>query len=363
METSETEGVNGHSKEFGKTLDEEGVRTEKLLQLKNTRAGFKAFLTKKRNELLHLLETEEDIQEIQLKMAELNQAFENFKGAHDVYTRSLQDDKSIKESREYFNVECSAVKELEERVTDWISKLESSLSPHADGDVLPKDSVSQLGSKARSSVSSKRSKSSSGSAASSTRRKYVKEAAKRKALEAKSKVFQEQQALVQKRFQLHQQEKMLKIKSDLAQTFAREQVYAEEDALECGSDLEEKPVMPINSPKLAAEEPSQEPSDKSAEKMGTLNPLAVEWHPESSSILAEQKYQPQEQKYQPRVVDAVNPIFEASQTIQKMIDVQERQAKCMEGLAIQQHQSALTLTLPNKKYPSFLVTQLDIATL
>ena len=68
---------------------------------------------------------------------------------------------------------------------------------------------------------------------------------------------------------------MLKIKSDLAQTFAREQVYAE-DALECGSDLEEKPVMPINSPKLAAEEPTQEPSDKSAEQMGTLNPLAVE---------------------------------------------------------------------------------------
>ena len=123
METSETEGVNGRSKEFSKTLDEEGVRTEKLLQLKNTRAGFKAFLTKKRNELLHLLETEGDIKEIQLKMAELNQAFENFKGAHDVYTRRLQDDKSIKESREYFNVECSAVKELEERVTDWISKL------------------------------------------------------------------------------------------------------------------------------------------------------------------------------------------------------------------------------------------------
>ena len=83
METSETEGVNGRSKEFGKTLDE-GVQTEKLLQLKNTRAGFKAFLTKKRNKLLHLLETEGDIQEIQLKMAELNQAFENFKGAHDI---------------------------------------------------------------------------------------------------------------------------------------------------------------------------------------------------------------------------------------------------------------------------------------
>ena len=146
---------------------------------------------------------------------------------------------------------------------------------------------------------------------------------------------------------------MLKIKSDLAQTFAREQVYAEEDAQECGSDLEEKPVIPINSPKLAAKEPSQEPSDKSAEKMGTLNPLAVQWHPESSSILAEQKYQPQEQKYQPRVVDAVNPIFEASQTIQKMIDVQERQAKCMEGLAIQQHQSARTLTLPKQEVPIF----------
>ena len=105
METSETEGVNGRSREFSKTLHEESVRTEKLLQQKNTRAGFKAFLTKKRNELLHLLENEGDIQEIQIKMADLNQAFENFKGAHDVYTSSLQDDKSIRESREHFYVE------------------------------------------------------------------------------------------------------------------------------------------------------------------------------------------------------------------------------------------------------------------
>ena len=59
-----------------------------------------------------------------------------------------------------------------------------------------------------------RSKSSrSSSSTSSTRLKYVEEAAKQKDLEAKFKVFEEQQALAEKKFQLQQQEELLSIKS------------------------------------------------------------------------------------------------------------------------------------------------------
>ena len=66
------------------------------------------------------------------------------------------------------------------------------------------------------------------------------------------KLFEEQQALADRKFQLQQQEKRLKIKSDLNQIAAKEQVYAEADAsvLERGStfelDLKSKELSPQN---------------------------------------------------------------------------------------------------------------------
>ena len=74
--------------------------------------------------------------------------------------------------------------------------------------------------------------------ASSLKQRYVEESVKRRALEAKLNLFEEQQALAERKFQLQQQEKRLKIKSDLIQIAAKEQVYAEADALERGSIFE-----------------------------------------------------------------------------------------------------------------------------
>ena len=76
------------------TLDVEAARAERILQLKKTRSGFKSALTKKRNKFSDLLHRE--------KIMELHQAFDNFKGAHDVYTKSLVEEDSIMESHEYF---------------------------------------------------------------------------------------------------------------------------------------------------------------------------------------------------------------------------------------------------------------------
>jgi len=70
------------------TLDEEAVRNERILQLKKTRGGFKSALTKKRNELSELLHREKSVDTVKIKIMELDQAFDNFKGAHDVYTES-----------------------------------------------------------------------------------------------------------------------------------------------------------------------------------------------------------------------------------------------------------------------------------
>ena len=41
------------------------------------------------------------------------------------------------------------------------------------------------------------------------------------------------------------------------------------------------------------------------------------------------------------------------EAIERMVDTQEKQAKCTEGLANQQYKSALTLTLPKPEVPVF----------
>ena len=52
------------------------------------------------------------------------------------------------------------------------------------------------------------------------------------------KLFEEQQALAERKFQLQKQDKRSKIKSDLIQIAAKEQVYAEAGAMQRGSTFE-----------------------------------------------------------------------------------------------------------------------------
>ena len=53
-------------------------------------------LTRKRNELSELSQVGADVDCVKNKVSELNQAFENFKGAHELYTKSFLDVGSIK---------------------------------------------------------------------------------------------------------------------------------------------------------------------------------------------------------------------------------------------------------------------------
>ena len=115
---------------------------------------------------------------------------------------------------------------MKEKVAGWIVGVECANPNFPGTKVLPEDSISQAGIGGRSVASS--------SKASSVRRRYVEESAKRRALDAKLKLFEEQQALAERKFQLQKQDKRSKIKSDLIQIAAKEQVYAEADALERG---------------------------------------------------------------------------------------------------------------------------------
>ena len=111
--------LDGHltrSRKVNMTLDEVAVRVERILQLKKTRSGFKSVLTKKRNEPSELLHTEKIVDAVKMKIMEFDQAFVNFKGAHDVYTKTLVEETSIMELSEYFESELRAVKELKKEL-------------------------------------------------------------------------------------------------------------------------------------------------------------------------------------------------------------------------------------------------------
>ena len=75
-----------------------------------------------------------------------DQAFVNFKGLRDVYTKSLLEENSIIESREYFKSKDYAVKELKEKAGSWISELHFTITQPDQVDILPGDSISQIGS-------------------------------------------------------------------------------------------------------------------------------------------------------------------------------------------------------------------------
>ena len=100
---------------------------------------------------------------------------------------------------------------------------------------------------------------------------------------------------------MQQQEELLRIKSDLAQTAAGEQVYAEADDLEHRSEVEVKhkgTLLQVKEPLLKKKKPVVKSCD----------PPAPGWAPESKPLL----------------VNAAIPPSSSVETIQRVIEFQER---------------------------------------
>jgi hypothetical protein len=113
-----------------------------------------------------------------------------------------------------------------------------------EDEVNPEDSAGQRSATGRSTTSNL----SKHSTSSSTKLRLVEEAANRKALEAKLELLGEKQALAERRLKLQktrdeenmrlpQAEERLTAKSELAECYARENVFAEAEAAERGASL------------------------------------------------------------------------------------------------------------------------------
>ena len=118
---------------------QEARHVQESTQLKRSRASFKSVLTRKRNELWL---NGADVDCAKNKTSEINRALENFKGAHELYTKGLVDVGSIKEAYDYFHAEYHAVSRLREAIAGWNVGVKCVKANLPGSDVLPEDSVS-----------------------------------------------------------------------------------------------------------------------------------------------------------------------------------------------------------------------------
>ena len=142
------------------TLDMEGVASEKLRSLKNTRRGHLANVTANVNGVQELLSDDRNLQEVKGKLTAAEEAFLKFKEAHLNYVAEIGSEENEVECGEYFTREERKFRDFYWTTSDWITRVEVNLvaqSLQVDSEVKPEDSVScaGVGSPARTSRASK----------------------------------------------------------------------------------------------------------------------------------------------------------------------------------------------------------------
>ena len=247
--------------------------------LKTSRKVAKASVTRKINEITSLMCAVENVNVVIAIESELDEAMEKFYRAHDDYHRSLTTAEAQEESVSYFTEQVRRYLDFKERIHLFRRRCERTSLPAFDS-VQPSDSISQIGSKVReervhpsqtSSVTgrSRVSSCSRSSRASSVLSERVKLAAERAAMVAEVSLLQESGSLAQERLRLEHQEKLLKLRTEIAKTEAKARVYEEFNAVE-----EEVPDHPRNFTPLPHVEPREEKVSK------PLNPGAKPWCPD-----------------------------------------------------------------------------------
>ena len=218
---------------------------------------------------------------------------------------------------------------LNERMIQ-LKRAEERTRLQVEDEVNPEDSASQRSATGRSTTSNL----SKHSTSSSTKLRLVEEAANRKALEAKLELLGEKQALAERRLKLQktrdeenmrlqQAEERLTVKSELAECYAREKVFAEAEAAERGASLNIK--EPLSRTKSTSMKHEQSMS-------GASNNLKSDNRPyeDNSEVLCETKRQ---------VINSVRN--------------REINPLTLNDLFIQQQTNAMALALPKPSVPLF----------
>ena len=250
-------------------------------RLKTSRKVAKASVTRKMNEITSLMCAVENVNVVIAIESELDEAMENFYRAHDDYHRLLMNVEAQEESVSYLTEQVKKYLDFKERIDLFRQRCER-ISPPAIDSLQPSDSISQIGSKVRegrghpsqtSSVIGRSivSSCSRSSKASSVLSERVKLAAEKAAMVAEVSLLQESGSLAQQRLRLEHQEKLLKLRTEIAKTEAKEKVYEEFNAVE-----EEI----LDHPRKFTPIPHAEPREVFERAWKPLNPDAKPWRPD-----------------------------------------------------------------------------------
>ena len=232
------------------TLDQDGIRMERLRKLRNERGGVLSAVTAKRREIDNLLTDASNLEPVKVKLAEITLLFRKFVNTHDAYVAELVDEVQREESEVYFSEIEASMNFFCETVNDWLRITEATLH---DLQITPNDSVSQVGSKARpkpkrSSTGTTTTRTSSISAA------RAKEAARIAELQAEVQALKQRQVLNETELHLKRQEydlrwkkEELELETEYAKAVAREDAYAQAEAgYFASSDLTSQPRFRVS---------------------------------------------------------------------------------------------------------------------
>ena len=328
------------------TLDMEGVLSENLRSLKNTRRGHLANVTANVNGVQELLSDDRNLQEVKEKLAAAEEAFLKFKDAHLNYAAEIGSEEDKIECDEYFTGEERKFRDFYWTTSDWITRVEANLvaqSLQVDSEVKPEDSVScaGVGSLTRASRTSKRSSRAS-SRVSRTSSLFVaraKEAARVAELKAERSMLDKRQVLEEQKFRLKQEELRLNLEAEIVKTVAKEQALA---AIAEQSSLSVSP-KPVKREDEFHEEVEFKPPPVMDRTV--LNSKAPEWtKPQAAN--PDCGIRP----IYPEVPVARGTAFDGSTKLQEQQNaLQLQQTRIMEMLAINQNKGKL----PQPRVPTF----------
>ena len=240
------------------TLDNAGIRHEKLLQLRKSRSAAKANITKKIKEVTECFSNCENVADVRLKAQEFHDTANNFRDAHNTYHASLDDEFEIQDSQEYFECETQRIVNFQRTLDEWFAKAEDKHRRKVESEVDPRDSVSNAGSRSRArSKKSLRSGSRVSETGSSAFSPRTAAAAKRASLAAEAASLRKKQTLQEEELQLkheglkyqqhqeaaelhlQQRKQQLQLETEIAKTEAEEEVYA---LAELGDQYAQRPT-------------------------------------------------------------------------------------------------------------------------
>lgn len=250
-----TNGVRASSRVRAEREDEiPGARAERIHKLKQTRSAFKSSLTRKLNELEHLMSSINELIdpiEVRDRISQLFESMKNFKASHDAYHVNLVNEHDIQESCRYYQQQEERVHIVNGQFENWLANAELRARA-ALLEVTSEDSISNVSFRRKSkgsSVSCGSSTASKRSLASSAASGRLKAAARRAALEAKAASLKSLQDLQREEFNLKQRKRELIIKTEIAGAKAEERVFFEAETLQ--RDGNESPLDPpvnVNTP-------------------------------------------------------------------------------------------------------------------